>query len=269
MGVPTQLWQLFSVDKQLRGLTSRLDAAQQFYQTQQTQLEHIDRRREVFTSEQRQLKASLGTQENEAASVKARMEHLRTQMNSAKTAKEYQAFATELTNLKGQLSGIDDSAMELMGRLEKVEGQLRELNAERDERQKLSAGALGERDARQSEIKERVDELRAKRAELAGEVPADSLRMFEQLVAKMGDMAMCEVEVIDRRSHEYSCGSCYMAVPVEAVSALLSRKLTQCPSCRAILYVNEEQRDGAMGNGKGTGSKGGGKGKRSKQAAEA
>ncbi len=55
-----------------------------------------------------------------------------------------------------------------------------------------------------------------------------------------GDEAMCAVEILDRRNHEYSCSGCMMTLPVEVVNTMLAGRLTRCVSCSCIVYTEEE-----------------------------
>lgn len=55
---------------------------------------------------------------------------------------------------------------------------------------------------------------------------------------------MAQVEEQDRRNLDYTCGSCYTHLPVEMVSILLRRgDLTKCPSCDALLYMEQALRE--------------------------
>jgi hypothetical protein len=51
---------------------------------------------------------------------------------------------------------------------------------------------------------------------------------------------MAPLEVVDRRRHEYICGSTMMSVPMETAMSLMSGKLTLSPNDGCILYLTEE-----------------------------
>ena len=223
MSVTLQLLKLFQVDKQLRGLRSRLDAAEKFLAQQKSQL-----------------RAAQANDEGEAARVEGRIETLREQMNSMKTAKEYSAAVAELNNYKEQKTKAEEAALEAMSRVEEIDGQLAELNKQHEERAKLVAQAETERVAREAEIKDRVEELKSERAATAQGVPADALAILEGLIKLRGDEAMCAVEILDRRNHEYSCSGCMMTLPVEIVNNMLAGRLTRCVSCSCIVYTEEK-----------------------------
>ena len=59
-----------------------------------------------------------------------------------------------------------------------------------------------------------------------------------------GEEAMGAIEIVDRKRHEYHCGSCMMALPMETVNGLLSSgRLTRCSSCQCIMYLTREDEE--------------------------
>ncbi len=147
------------------------------------------------------------------------------------------------------------------GRVE-LTAQLEELNKQREGKGKVRQVAADDRDKRAAEIKDRVAELQDERKKLAAEVPASAMAMYTELVRQRDEEAMAPLEEQDRRRHEYNCGSCMMAVPVETVSALLSHgSLTRCSSCGCILYIETETAASFHADKSGKGGKSEGKGK--------
>ncbi len=244
MTVTEKLLQVFRVDLQLRGLQTRLTAAESFLVQQNKQISQIDTQRNALESQLRQLKASLADAEGEVARLDERAAKLREQMNAAGTNKEYQAFLNELKGLEQQKGEAESQALEHMTKVEELTAELDQLNTSRGERDAMQSVALQDRDARAAEIKDRLAELTAERSALAKDAPDDALRTLEKLLARMGDEAMAPVQIEDKRRMEFSCGSCMMSIPIELVSTLLSRgDVTTCASCGAILYLAEDVHD--------------------------
>ncbi|MGD9689609.1 MAG: zinc ribbon domain-containing protein [Phycisphaerales bacterium] len=239
MTVTAKLLKLFRVDQQLRGLRTRLDAAERFLKVQSGQLAELEAKSESLSTQVRSAKAAIGTDESETAAIDARMATLREQMNSARTNKEYSAFLTELNTLKGQKDAIEKRELEQMERLQGLEKQLAELTAQREERVKVVEKARTDRGERESEIKGRLEELAQERTVCAGDVPSDALKVFEDLVRARGDEAMAPVEVLDRRAHEYTCGACQMTLPVETLNHIVKGTLVRCANCQCILFSAE------------------------------
>ncbi|MBL8886309.1 MAG: hypothetical protein JNK16_06580 [Phycisphaerales bacterium] len=241
MNVTSKLLSVFKVDKQYRGLRSRLSAAEKYLAEQTRLITDIDAKRASIDAQLRQLTATGSNFEGEVKRLDARMATIRDQMNSAQTNKEYKAFLTEVNTIKADRDRQETSALEQMSKAEELRRQVEELQKNRAERERIQAKAISDRDQRAAEIKDKLADLQKERDTLAKELSKETLTVFERLVQTRGDEAMAHIEEADRRRHEYHCGSCMMAIPVEAVNGLLvSGKLTRCASCQCILYIEEE-----------------------------
>jgi uncharacterized protein len=235
-----QLLELFRVDKSIRGLRSRLDTAERFLAQQKTQLADLEKQSSSIEQQMKQLRATLANDEGEAARLEARINVLREQMNTAKTSKEYNAFLNELNSLKDAKTKVEETVLAAMQQAEQLTAKSGEVKSKQSERTGIASTAQTDRDASEAAIRDRLTELTAQRTTLAAKVPASMLKDFERLVVQLGDEAMVPLEVLDRRNHEYSCGGCMMALPMETVNAVVSARLTHCPTCRAILFTEEE-----------------------------
>jgi predicted nucleic acid-binding Zn-ribbon protein len=245
MSVTEKLLRVFRVDQQLTGLQSRLRGAEKFLGEQTKQLTALDAKREAITAQLRQFQTIAADHEGEMARLDARVEQLREQMNNAKTNKEYKAFLTEVNTLKADRSTHETAALEVMTKADDLKKQLAELDNQRDERQKVTRVADEDRGKRAEEIRDKLKELVAEREKLVHEVPADVLKAYTDLVARLGEDAMAPLNELDRRRHEYTCGNCQMALPVESVNSLLkgtagTHGVTRCVSCGCILYIEKE-----------------------------
>lgn len=241
MNVTEKLLRVFRVDQQLQGLESRLRAAERFLEEQDRLLRELSGASESITAQLRQMQALVGDQEGEVARIDARIAHLREQMNTAKTNKEYQAFLVEVNTLKAERDRAEQAALEQMTKSDELKAELADLKQRTEERQRIRQVAFDDRDKRAEEISGRVSELKAERQKLAAEVPAETMTLYAELVRQRGDEAMAQVEEQDRRRHEMTCGSCMMSVPVETVSALISGlRIVRCVSCGCILFIDKE-----------------------------
>jgi predicted nucleic acid-binding Zn-ribbon protein len=247
MSVTEKLLRVFRVDQQLQGLQSRLRAAERFLDDQTKQVSSLDSKRDTIATQLKQMQAAIANHEGEMARVDARVEHLREQMNSARTNKEYKAFLTEVNTLKADRSETETAALEQMSKADELKKQLAELDAQRGERDKMRSVASDDRQKRADEIKDRLAQLNKEREQLVSQVPADTMAIYADLLRRKGDDAMAHVEELDRRRHEYSCGSCQMAVPVETLNALIrgsaatsTAPITLCVNCGCVLYMEEE-----------------------------
>lgn len=262
MRLTDKLLSVYRVDRQLAGLQSRLKSAERFLQDQTSQIETVESRRQTLEKQQKQAKALAADQEGETARIDVVIAAKREQMNTTKTNKEYKALLTEVNTLKAERDRAEASALEQIAKAEELTAQLEELNKQREGKGKVRQVAADDRDKRAAEIKDRVAELQAERKKLAAEVPASAMAMYTELVRQRDEEAMAPLEEQDRKRHEYNCGSCMMAVPVETVSALLSHgSLTRCSSCGCILYIETETAASFHADKSGKGGKSEGKGK--------
>ncbi|MFN0132571.1 MAG: zinc ribbon domain-containing protein [Phycisphaerales bacterium] len=246
MSVTERLLRVFRVDQQLSGLQTRLRAAERFLDEQSKQLDQIKSKRDAITSQLKQLQAQAAGHEGEMSRLDVRIEALREQMNNAKTNKEYKAFLTEVNTFKVDRGAAETSALELMTKADELKKQIEALDAQMVDRSKLRQVAADDRQKRDEEIRDRLNQLKGEREKLVAEVPAAAMVLYIDLVRVHGDDgAMCPVEELDRKNHEYTCGGCRMTVPMETVNALMKGAasqgvVTRCVSCGCILYIEKE-----------------------------
>tara|TARA_R110002072_G_scaffold42064_22_gene119232 strand:- start:132680 stop:133435 length:756 start_codon:yes stop_codon:yes gene_type:complete len=240
MSVTNQLLCLFRVDIELRGLQDRLQGAERFLGEQTKKLADIGAQTESLESQIRQLKATTANAEGESERIKVHIDELREKMNNASTNKEYKAFLSEVNNLKEQRTGHDEQAIEGLEKIEQLNTRLAELHESKAERDKVRGVAETDRQQRADEIAEKLAELRTKRDELAADVPKAAMAVYQELLDTRGEDAMAPMEVVDRKRHEYVCGSSMMSVPMEVAASLMQGKLTTSPNDGCILYLTEE-----------------------------
>ncbi len=244
MGVTDKLHRVFVVDRQIRGLQTRLRAAERFLGDQDKQIAQLETNLNSLRSQLRQVSASASNAEGEMARLDGRINELRERMNTATSNKEYKALLTEVNTFKEQKSEIETQAVTQLETVDKLKAQIAAIEAALAERGKVRTVAVSDRDQRSDEIRDKLAELEAKRAELVSDVPGHALSVYHELVEVREDEAMAPIEIADRKRHEYHCGSCMMSLPVETMSALLSHgELTRCVSCGCILYLEESTRE--------------------------
>lgn len=241
MDVTSQLVRVYQVERQIRGLKSRLDSADKFLAEQNKELQQVDTKKSALDAQMKALTAQALNHEGEMKRLDARMATIREQMNTAQTNKQYQAFLLEMNNFKADRDKMETAALEVMAKVDELKKQVAEFDDARGQRLQVQRVASTERDTRFKEIEARLKELEEQRRSLAENVPAESLAVLTRLLQQRGEEAMATVQVEDRKRHEYTCGSCQMTIPMEAVSSLLARGvLTRCVSCQCILYLDED-----------------------------
>ncbi len=244
MGATQKLLALYRVDKQLRGLKGRLRGAEAYLKQQDSQLDAIGADRTALRDQIMHLEAQEQNDENESKGIDERIVTLRERMNNAQTSKEHSALLTEVNTLKADKGLIEERAIETLEKLDGLRAQLGELDSQESERKSVREVAIKDRDQTQAEIKERLDELEAERAKVIVDVPPAALEVYQERLDFGVEDVMAPIEEQSRRNLDYTCGSCFTHLPIEQVSILLKRgDITRCPSCEAILYIEEDLRD--------------------------
>jgi predicted nucleic acid-binding Zn-ribbon protein len=241
MDVTSQLLKLFNVEKQIRGLKGRLNAAERFLAEQDKQLAAIDAKKAGVDATIKQITVSLRAAEAEATRLSTRMASLKSQMETTTKSKDYTALLTEHNTIKIDKDKFETHALEAMTKVEDLKREVAAFDAQRDERLKVRTVAVSDRDAKAAEIAERLAELNKERDAARTAIAAEPLSIFEKLLAIRGEEAMAPIEELDRRHYEFTCGSCQRTLTMDAVNALLSTgKLTRCTNCGCVLYVEKE-----------------------------
>lgn len=242
MSDTAKLLKVFRVDRQLRGLQERLRSAERLLNDQDRALSTIKTKKDALQGQIRQLTATAANAEGEADRLQVRIDDLREKMNAANTTRNYQAYLVEVNSLNADKSKHDDEALGHMGTIEELTAQVTDLTTKQNERKKVRRVAEQDRTTRENEIQDRLDALTQERAELITVVPARALGLYNDLLKRLGDDedVMAPIEVMDYRRHEYTCGGCMMAIPMDAITAALRGKIVPCTSCGVILYLEDE-----------------------------
>lgn len=240
MNETKKLLAVYQAEQKLRGLQSRLGAAERFLSEQEKQLSSLGEQKSSLESQLRQVQAATKEDEDELARIDERIEKLREEMNVARTNKEYQAFLVEVNSLKIERGRVEEEMLRHMEQADAIKTEIEQSSQSQDERVKVRDVAKQDRDTRHSEIKDRVKELEKERDQLASEVNPKILEDLQRLLDERDEEAMAGVEIIDKRRHEISCASCMMTLPIELLNRLLSGQLTTCSNCGCFLYIDED-----------------------------
>lgn len=241
MSIQAKLRDLFLLDQQVRGLRGRSETALRHQKLQQTRLDRLLAQRNETAEQHKLIQAKASGFEHQARDVEDRIAHLREQMNSVKNNKEYSALLMEVSTLKNDKSKVEDQALELMGKVEQITADLKQLDEKVAQQQKLVASAETEVNASRAEVAQQLAEVSARREQAEQELPLETRQLFAKLADMHEGEAMAPVIEESRRHLEYSCGGCYMSIPVERVNALTTRDdVVVCPNCNRILYLDQE-----------------------------
>lgn len=242
MSLMRQLLTLHRVNTQVTGLRQRLDSAQRFLDAQQRTLNELLQQGEELRRQMRQLEATTANLETEGKGYAERIEKLRTDLNSSKNDRQYQAILADMKSLQAKRDELDATAIGHMDRVEALKTQLASLQGSIDERTTLRDRARADLDQRVADVSTRLSELEAEREIAARAVPPDARKTFERVAKETEGEAMAPVIEVSRRHREYACGACNLEIPKESFSKLsgTGESLVQCKACARILYIDED-----------------------------
>ena len=251
MSLHDQLRELDGLDRQLRGLQARSQTATRRHTAQAGKLQQLTQQHHELDDEVKSTRARASTLENQARDLDEQIDKLRTQMNSVRNNKEYQALSIEVSNAKIDKGKLEDQALEQMTRVDELLTRRGELEAKVESQRKLVEGSKGEVDEATAAVGDRLEAAQRERDALAARVPDEPLAEYERLARENEGEALAGVEEQDRKRREYTCGGCYMALPVERVNALMrgQDRIVTCASCGRILYLGKELRAGIGAKG--------------------
>lgn len=244
MALQDRVYQLFLLDQQVRGLSSRLIAARKRQSAQKAKLDQLTTQHAELADQVKHAAAKAANLEGEAGDIETRIESLRDKMNTATNNKEYQVLLVEVNTIKLDKNKKEEEAIKAMEERDRLEKQLKELEGKVADQKKLVAVAEKEVTDRLAEVGQKLNEVTIQRDAAGKDLPPDIVTTFNKACDIHDGEAMAVVVEESRRHNEYSCGGCYMGLPAERVSALMGRRddLISCPSCGRILYVEAELR---------------------------
>lgn len=245
MSLQDQLRELFKLDQRVRGLRTRLDAAVTREKALKIKLSQFTQQRDELASQVKQVKVKAADMENQVNELDDRITHLRDQMNSVKNNKEYSALLVEVSTIKNEKGKIEEEALMQLSQVDVLVTSLTAAEEKVNEQQKLVELAMQDVAARKEEVGEQLEEATKDRDAALVNIPDDAKNQFDRQANIHDGDALAAVIEESRRNLEYSCGGCYMGLPIERVSTTLSQQgsIVNCPSCGRILYADKDLRE--------------------------
>ncbi len=242
MTLQDKIYKLFLLEGQVRGLSRRLEVATYQQTVLEKKLGQLQTQHSELNEQLKHTQVTSLNLEHQARDIGERITTLRNQMNTVTNNKEYSALLVEVNTIKLEKSNVEDEALAEMGRLEELQKQSDELKEQVEQQKKMAVAAAAEVGKRQEEVGAELAERITKRDEAAEDIPVDARAIFIRLSEQHDGEALASIVEENARRMEYSCGGCYMALPLECVNSVVMRKdsVTTCPSCSRMLYMAAE-----------------------------
>ena len=171
--------------------------------------------------------------EGQVGDFRQKISKLLDQMNVAKTNEQFRAFQHEIQFCKDKIDEIEESILEKMEQAEELQAKISQ--AEKDLRVESAKVAADVDKAKTRIAADQADreEVRASRAELAGQINPATLRVYDR-IRKTRGAAVTPVT-------GESCGSCHVRLRPKFLQDLrqIESGVLTCESCGLIVYVPE------------------------------
>jgi predicted nucleic acid-binding Zn-ribbon protein len=189
----------------------------------ETEVRDLDR-------EQKRLEGDVETVRQRAARDQQRVD------SGGATAKEITGLQHELETLARRQGDLEDQVLELMERREAADAALATAQQGLAAAQADEERAEQQRDAALAEISDATAQHSAKRAEIAGSVPADLLKLYDRVAAQTGTTGAAELKA--RR-----CQGCRIELYGTELSAARNadpHTVIRCENCGRMLVRTAE-----------------------------
>ena len=218
-------------DQRLSALKSELNRLPGERAQRERQLAESAARLEGARKRLKEIEVERKNLEVEAGTKRGAIDRYKTQQMQTRKNEEYSALQNEIEAVEKAIVAIEDREIELMEEAEGLQPQIREAEvAHADEAEKIRT-ALEAIDARGLNIRSRITELEAARAEIAAKVDEDLLERYERLFASKGGRAVVELDGM-------VCMGCHMSVTHQTILEVkLGKAITTCSNCGRILTL--------------------------------
>ncbi|MEN6484827.1 MAG: C4-type zinc ribbon domain-containing protein [Syntrophobacteraceae bacterium] len=207
------------------------------YEETPKRIAQLEKEFEAFEGEYLSKKAELENSrkmhkalEQSIADLEARITRSRGRMGDVKTNKEYHAILKEIEEIKKEIGGKEDSALELMGGIESLSGELEGIEKEVNERRNRLEEDRAQLEKENAALKERLDRLEAMQQLVKDKLDPDLLKKGEFLLKKQAGIAVAAVQ-------NGVCQVCHMIIPPQKFIELQrDDAILQCPHCHRFIY---------------------------------
>jgi predicted nucleic acid-binding Zn-ribbon protein len=235
------LVKLYQADQKLREAQGRLDATTKNVRVQERRVKDLNDRIHATSTSLKEKQAKGHNLDLDLKTRDAHIEKLRTQQQSAKNNKEYQAFLVEINTGKVDRNKVEEEAIAVLAEVEKLQGELKEMNAQLEGEKAKLTQMQGEITDKTAALRAEIDSIKPEREVAASAVPKQARDAFDRLADRFDGEAMSPLIKPDRRREEYACSACMMDLVRDIYNKLHTRdQLVFCPSCQRILYIPDE-----------------------------
>jgi predicted nucleic acid-binding Zn-ribbon protein len=168
--------------------------------------------------------------EQNVADLQARITRSKNRQKDVKTNKEYQAIMKEIEETKKEISGKEESMLELMEKIETLGKDIGELEKELADRKTKIDAEKQQLLSADAEFQGELQELELRQKKIRDQMPADLIKRSDFLIARQAGIAVASVQ-------NGVCQVCRMNIPPQKfIEVQRDENLHECPHCHRFLY---------------------------------
>lgn len=150
-----------------------------------------------------------------------------------KTHKEYEALQKEISETKRRTSNLEDTLLEEMERIEKIEVLIASGREELNTKETEYGEKISDYKLKLEDLKNLYEPKKEEKEKIASRIIPELMPIYEKIRKRNGGViALAKKEV---------CTGCNMRIPPQLFNEVLTlSRFIQCPNCQKILYTEEE-----------------------------
>ncbi|TMR90033.1 zinc ribbon domain-containing protein [Nonomuraea basaltis] len=171
----------------------------------------------------------------DAVRTRADRDRKRLESGAVTSPRDLASLQSEIISLQKRQGDLEEIVLEIMERREAADTKATDLAAQRDELAAALSVTEGSRDAALNEIDKEAGEVKSRRSALAGEIPADLIKLYEKLRDQYGVGA-----AMLRGGRCQGCKVALSIAEMNRIKAAPHDEVLRCDECRRILVRTAE-----------------------------
>ena len=226
--------EIHQIQRQLSDLSSRLHRGPKMIQVQKDAAERILARLEQVKAEYRLLSQAAKFKEEQLGQSEAALNRRKSQMQEAKTNKEFQALKLQVEVDEAANGTLADEALEAMEKAEKFAPNITSVEQELEAANEMLAKTQSVIAEESPVIEADIVRCSARLTEAERNLPQDFREIYLRLSKSMGgEQSMAHIY------DQNFCGGCRQSIPINFIAQVLHGKPVTCKSCGRLLYIPE------------------------------
>jgi predicted nucleic acid-binding Zn-ribbon protein len=171
--------------------------------------------------------------ERNLSDLQQALEKYNKQISDVKSNKEYSAIIAEIASIK---SKINDAETEILVAIDELDALTAETGIADEVMAKEESEIAKQRIVLNEERLRLEQALRTTQSDLEQArqaVPADLMSQYDRIHKYTGSTVVAPAA---KRNDTYSCGGCYVQIPLQTVNELRKGNVFQCEACARLIY---------------------------------